>query len=556
MNYHEAMSYLSSAREFGVKLDLSRITELLNLLGNPQLSYKVIHIAGTNGKGSVSSYLAHISAAGGYKTGWYTSPYLENFNERLRIIDGRKGLASFKLNPRDPEISNKEFAELMTIIASKVDNMLSRNFDCPTEFELITAAALMWFAIKKCDMVILEVGLGGRLDSTNVVPNPICTVITSLGYDHCERLGYSLESIAFEKAGIIKQGVPCVVSNPFDSYLIQHDEAAKALAKIQSIAAAKHAPIDLVMNKEIQVLSYDQYGQSFHFRDPKLTYRISLLGDYQRMNAALAIQAAKMFTFDNVILEGLKMATWPGRLELLDGNPETLIDGAHNIQGCMSLAGCLEQFYHHRGLVFLVGVLKDKTHLAMMKAILKNHSYYPLAVICTKPPIPRGMRGKELSLEVASILGQIGRDQFGIKVDMAADINPNRKGITPSGRPQALIQSIEDIDLAADKAIKLARHFKAPLIAFGSLYLIGNVRETLVAGSAGQTQVIGKSQGLDESIQLDFKPEEIESKESIKPNVQVPPPKFRFDQGHTIEGAVNLAKLKPQDLPGNSSKED
>ena len=207
MTFEESLAYLYSAEVFGSRPGLQRIAELLRRLGHPEKQYPVVHIAGTNGKGSVSSFCAHIAAAKDWKCGWYTSPYLERFNERIRLIDGRAGLERFEQNYRSPEIPDSRFAAIMTEIREQVERMLQDGFDHPTVFELETAAALLWYAQEKVDLVVLEVGMGGRLDATNVVDQPLSTVICALGYDHMDEGPQKAAMRAREEEALASMGL-------------------------------------------------------------------------------------------------------------------------------------------------------------------------------------------------------------------------------------------------------------------------------------------------------------------------------------------------------------
>ena len=228
---------MQSALSFGIKPGLERMLELSRYLGRPEQKLRVFHLAGTNGKGSTSSYLTHILASGGYRVGWFTSPYLERFTERIRVLSGAADLAAYDRDEKAGEIGEIDFARIMSTISQAVTDMLATGQEHPTEFELITAAAMLWFAEQNCDYVVLETGLGGRLDATNICNQPEAVIITSLGYDHMDRLGTTIAEIATEKAGIFKKGTPVYAYDPAASYLsvteqdiVRTDEKAAELS--------------------------------------------------------------------------------------------------------------------------------------------------------------------------------------------------------------------------------------------------------------------------------------------------------------------------------------
>ncbi|HAL74474.1 MAG TPA: bifunctional folylpolyglutamate synthase/dihydrofolate synthase, partial [Clostridiales bacterium] len=216
MNFDEARDWLSSSLAFGIQMGLHRMNRLMDLLGHPEKDLRCIHIAGTNGKGSVSSYCAAILAAAGHRTGVFTSPYLERLTERIRVIEGLHGLQQLQADERAGEIEPADFAAALSQVRSAVSQMLADGYEHPTEFELLTAAGFLHYANKHCDVVVLETGLGGRLDSTNIISQPLACLITALGFDHMDRLGNTMAEIAAEKAGIIKPGCPVFFYNPYD----------------------------------------------------------------------------------------------------------------------------------------------------------------------------------------------------------------------------------------------------------------------------------------------------------------------------------------------------
>ena len=342
MDYDQAKAYLSSSLTYGIKMGLHRMNRLMELLHHPEKALRCIHIAGTNGKGSVSSYCAAILSAAGQKTGVFTSPYLVRLTERIRVIDGLPGLNALLADESAGEIAPDDFAAVMTSVRAAVDQMLAEGGEHPTEFELLTAAGFLYFAAAGCDVVVLETGLGGRLDSTNIIGHPLACLITALGFDHMDRLGGTLAEIAAEKAGIIKRGCPVFLYNPLDLELSRSDAAA-ALQVIVHHCEEQNAPLKLIQRSEIDVLDYGWEGQTFTDRTSSLTLQTSLLGLFQPMNAALAARACLSLGLASPgqIRQGIALARWPARLEMLRRHPPILLDGAHNPQGCQALAAAL-----------------------------------------------------------------------------------------------------------------------------------------------------------------------------------------------------------------------
>lgn len=474
MTFQEAQDYLYQANQFGIRPGLMRIRELLRRWGDPQKSFRCVHIAGTNGKGTVSSFCAHIAACADLKTGWYTSPYLETFNERMRIISGRKGLDRFEKDFRSPEIPDLTFASYMDQIKNLIEDMVQDGFEHPTVFEIETAIAFKWFADESVDIAIVEVGLGGRLDSTNVFEHPITTVITALSYDHMERLGNTLREIAGEKAGILKEGVPALVYDPKDA-VPSLAEASQAIQVISHKAEDLHVPIQWCSRNEIESLSVSPQGQSFRVAGMERVWTIRLCGDYQQQNALLAIRAGLSFTTEEAVAEGLSRAIWPGRLEWMRLNPPILIDGAHNSQGCQALSKEIDRFFPEQPAVFLCGMLADKQHDLMLQEVFARTKCHPAFVMTTCPPVPRGLSGEVLASEVrAACLFEV--DPVGWTKDENSSSKHN--GQTPN---LPVIQWNDDPEEALREALKQSENRKAPLIIFGSLYLVGNIRPMLRA---------------------------------------------------------------------------
>ena len=374
----DPIAYMTQPRLLTISLGLTRIRRLMQLLGNPHQQLRFVHIAGTNGKGSTAAYIHSILCSAGYKTGLFTSPYIINFEERIRIND-----ASIPLN-------------VLHDIGLRVrDAALRVQQECnehPTEFELITAAALLYFAQERCDIVVLEVGLGGRLDSTNVISTPDVAVITRIGLDHMALLGSTCEEIAHEKAGIIKDGGHVVAWN---------DENASVNKVFQDACRTHHATLIMPSFEQVQCLGitelsvpYENVMQRFSYQGER--YETHLLGSYQPYNAVLAIEAARVlrsrgFTIPQTALhEGIASARWLGRFDVHSTCNEwrcVVCDGGHNPQGARALAQSIDRAFPHTKCVFVMSVLADKNYEAMIDALLD----YACLWVCVTPPSSRAL---------------------------------------------------------------------------------------------------------------------------------------------------------------------
>ncbi|HHW31640.1 MAG TPA: bifunctional folylpolyglutamate synthase/dihydrofolate synthase [Clostridiaceae bacterium] len=350
MDYQEALNYIHGTHKFGSKLGLKNITRLLELMGNPQRKLKYVHVAGTNGKGSTSAFISSILIESGYKVGIFTSPYLERFTERIKV--------------NDEEIKEEDIARLTGLIKANVEKMLAEGENHPTEFEIITAMAFQYFAEVNCDIVVLEVGLGGRFDSTNVIDKPEVAVITTINYDHMDRLGNTLPEIAFEKAGIIKNDCDVVI----------YPQVEDVREVFEKVCKDKNARLHWVDFSGISSIEFGADGQAFNYKDYG-NVKISLIGSHQINNAIVAIKTAEVlrdkgFAINQQsILKGLIKARWPGRLEIVNREPLFLIDGAHNIEGAKALHDALNLYFPDRRKIFIIGVLKDKKYREMIEAV-------------------------------------------------------------------------------------------------------------------------------------------------------------------------------------------
>lgn len=424
MEYKEALGYINDKNKFGTRLGLDSISKLLSLLGDPQKGLKHIHVGGTNGKGSTASYMSHILRAGGYKVGVFTSPYIERFNERIQV------------NGKD--IGDESLGRLTGLIREKADLMVKEGYEHPTTFEIITAITFMYFQEEKVDYVILEVGLGGRFDSTNIIEKSLISVITTISYDHIDVLGDTLEKIAYEKAGIIKEN-SLVVSYP------QEEEALKVL---KEVAREKKAEFNLLNMESINIKSMDNKGAIFDFKykDIKMeNLEISMVGEYQIYNAALALLTLALLKERQIvnleeeeIRKGLKNTKWPGRLEVIGNNPTFLIDGAHNVQGASQLKKALELFEYNK-LILGIAIFKDKDTSHIIELLAPEADI----IVATEVDMPRKLKAESLGEEASKY------------------------------REKVYVE--KKISKAIEKTLELAS--EDDMIVFGgSLYLIGEVR--------------------------------------------------------------------------------
>ena len=410
---------------FGMVLGLDRMEELLRRLGNPQDDLKVIHVAGTNGKGSVSKYLEEGLSACGYKMGLYTSPYIETFNERIRY-DGA-------------DISDEDLEYYGQKVVSAAEAMVADGLDSPTEFEVVTAIAFLYFAGRQADITILEVGLGGIGDSTNVVKNPLASVITSISYDHMAQLGSSLAEIAVNKAGIIKTGCPVIANVPQrDAAKIIARKAYAMGSRLYDISGIHAAVFDETPFS--QKVSMELYEKSYS------DVEISMVGRHQAENLKTALATLEILRKSGAVkldrealYEGLKRARQPGRFEVISEDPVVIIDGAHNEAGAQALQETMAQHFAGKKILLVAGILADKEIDSIVKFLTKITDH----IIVTEPDNPRKLAAEKLAEHVAD---------FGV----AAEV-------------------VSDVEAAVHRAKELADGYDVILFA-GSLYLIGDVR--------------------------------------------------------------------------------
>lgn len=417
MDYKQALEYINGSSWRGSRLGLERITELLSRLGNPQAELRFIHVAGTNGKGSICAMLSSVLRRAGFKTGLFTSPYLSRFNERMQI-NGKP-------------IGDSELAAIVEEIKLHADAMDEH----PTEFEMMTAAAMKWFCDSGCEIVVLEVGLGGRFDATNVIAAPECCVIANIGLDHTAILGQTLAEIAYEKAGIIKYGAPVVMYQ-------QYGEAAEV---VREVCTEKSAELYVPDFEDISVEFDSLDGQVFSYRGA--SYAIPLLGAHQTRNAATVLESISVLRSlgwaidDDAVEAGLYSVAWPARFEVLHADePWFVLDGGHNPQCAAALRECLEHYFPGNKRVALVGVLKDKDYRSIAETMAPLFD----ACVCVTPENPRALDAGELAALFEGHCREV----------VTAD-------------------TVEDgVDLARD----IAQENDAMVCAFGSLYICGQIR--------------------------------------------------------------------------------
>ena len=372
MNYTETLSWIHGTERFGSRLGLGRMGRLLHRMGDPHLKVPFIHVAGTNGKGSTTTLIASALTAGGFKTGKFISPYILEFRERMQI-DGQM-------------IPEETLAALATRLRPIAEEFKAAG-DPVTEFELVTVLGLCWFAEQNCDIAVLEVGLGGRLDATNIIPPPVVAVITRIDYDHTAILGDTLSAIAGEKCGIVKRG-STVISYP--------DQSVEALAVIRRRTEEENDPLLLPDLSQLTVLSSGLCGSRFCYHGEE--YSIPLPGPHQVLNAVTALEALKALSDTRFavspqeIAAGFAAARFPARLELLRQSPPVLLDGAHNPNGGRALCDAVKSLGLH-GLTAVVGMLRDKDCLP----VLQMMAPYCARMIVTTVPNPRSYPAEEFA---------------------------------------------------------------------------------------------------------------------------------------------------------------
>jgi len=422
LTYEESLAFLNAPVYSQTRPGLAPVTELMHELGDPQDGLKYVHIAGTNGKGSTASFIERILREAGYRTGLYTSPYLMRFTERMRVCG--------------QEISKDDLTRLTTKVKDAVDRITAQGHTAPTIFEMVTAVAFLYFREQKCDIIVLEVGMGGRLDATNIIKESEISVITAIDFDHMNFLGDTIGEIAYEKAGIIRNN-GIVISFP------QRADAEKVL---REVCAEENAGLYIADPGPV-LLEANIRGQRFRLADGR-EFHISLLGSYQIRNAAVAVLAMDLLTArgwrltPDSLARGLENARWPGRFELMSTNPMILVDGAHNPNGVEALARGLRTLFPGRKFTFIAGVLADKDYTSMLRVVEPLASRF----LTVTPDSERALAASELAQDLRA-------DGF--------------KAV-----------SFRSVSAAAETA--LSEYPDEIICAFGSLYFIGDIRRVFL----------------------------------------------------------------------------
>lgn len=423
MTYEEALNYIHSRPRGLPKPGLERIEELLELMGNPHKKLRYVHVAGTNGKGSCCAMLASILRAAGYRTGLYTSPYIHRFNERMQI--------------NGEPIADTELAQIAQFVRSCAERM-SR--PC-VEFEIVTAIGFEYFARQNCDIVVLEVGLGGRFDATNVIDTPDCALICSIGFDHMEFLGTTLREIAMEKAGIIKPG------GAVATYPAQDEEVIGLLA---SVCRERGASLRIAEDDEIELRYDDLQGQEFCYCDDTPLH-LPLLGDHQCRNAAAVLEAVEILREKGWKLKpeavetGLASVKWPARFEILSQKPYVVADGGHNVPCAEALAANLDYYFEGKKAVIVLGMMADKDIAGFVDTIAPCAA----AFVCVPVDNPRAIAPEKLAEKL-------------------------KKYKKPTFVASSVAEGMSMASGAAGKG--------GVVCATGSLYLMGDVRECFGLG--------------------------------------------------------------------------
>lgn len=419
MTGQEAVDLIHQEAWTGRKPGLSRTLELLDRVGNPHEKLKYVHITGTNGKGSTAAMIASILTASGLKTGLSTSPHLWRFHERFQV-DGEP----------IPDEALGRIAEQVIAAGKGME-------DPATEFELMTAVGMLYFLEAKCDIVVLEVGLGGRLDSTNVIPAPEAAVITNIGLEHTAELGNTRALIAQEKSGIIKPGCDTVL----------YHQSREVEEVVKKVCQEQNVPLTVTQPGELEVLSSGLEGQTFRYRG-KGPFHIPLLGEHQLHNAMTALETVWTLVRrgwkipEEAVAQGLFQTVWPARLELVRRFPDVILDGGHNPQCMQALGRALKKLYPEKKMIFLTGVLADKDYPAMVGEILPlAKEFYTIT-----PDSERAMSAADLAAYLES---------RGAKASPCADTWEGVERVLAAAGPEDVV------------------------CACGSLYMIGEVRHLL-----------------------------------------------------------------------------
>lgn len=515
MDWNEAIALLHGANWKHTKIGLERMRDFMHALGDPQEKLRYVHIAGTNGKGSACVMTQSILTAAGFRTGLYISPHLDQFNERLSI-DGQM-------------ISDADLRRLAARVRAAADTLGEE----PTDFEMITAMAFCWFEEQHCALVILEVGMGGRLDATNVISSPEVCAIMHIGLDHTEFLGDTVEKVAAEKAGILKPGADCVLYHQLPGVMdvvqqrfaeVNSDAAARADAATDAAASAlnadttdsccasgaaattdsafdiahsnhagastKTAAARLVITDSTAFTARTRTidGQVFDYRNrPNL--RIHLLGNYQMENAMAVLDIIDCLILrgwgisENAIRVGLAQATWPGRFELLSREPLLIVDGAHNPNGVEALVDTIRAYFPDQKINFVMGVMKDKDYHTMLRLIAP----YAARFITELPDAHRALRPEQLKSEIRAYFDGPVETADSVTAAVQRAIEIAERSMDHDSIDAA--QARRAMNLAGD-SIDEGYMCRQPItICFGSLYQVAEIRNYFISSSRSTSNV-------------------------------------------------------------------
>ncbi len=423
MNYIEAVKYIHSLLKFGIRPGLNGMDALLHFLGNPHKDLKYVHVAGTNGKGSTSTAISNIFTDAGYRVGLYTSPYVTDFLERVQFCG----------KPIDKSL----FAKCVEKVKVAVETLEKQDVII-TEFEALTASAFLCYKELQCDIVVLEVGLGGRLDATNVIETPLVNVITSLSIDHSAILGNTIEEIAYEKCGTIKENgnVICSLGQP-----------EGAIKVIEDTVKEKNNTLTIPCESNIEILRSDVFGTEFIYKN--IEYFVKMAGEHQVKNMTCAIEACNILKkyyniSDDNIKRGISKTILPARVEIVSKKPLVILDGGHNEDGAKAFYNAVSSVLDTKSkVVVIAGMMADKAVEDSLKPLIKKCDCF----ICVTPDNPRAMSGEELAAIAKKYCNNI-----------------------------IVVESPK-------KAVKVAETMindKDALCVVGSLYLAGEVRETML----------------------------------------------------------------------------
>lgn len=425
MNYQEARVYLDNAAKYGSVLGLENMREMLTGLGNPQDQLKFIHISGTNGKGSVLAYLSTVLKEAGYRVGRYVSPTLFSYRERIQV--------------NEEYIRKESYARHVSAVKNVIDEMTARGKAHPTPFEIETAVAFLYFIEEHCDIVVLETGLGGDTDATNIIRTPVMEVLVSVSMDHMQFLGNTLEEIAAHKAGIIKPETVAVSA-------LQQPEAMRV---IEEKAKEQRAQLYIADWTQAEDLQYGMEEQSFSYRDFK-NLKIHLAGSYQIKNAVTAVEAVLALQrlgyriSEEQLRSGLAKTVWRGRFSVLQKEPLILMDGAHNRDGAQMLKESMEQYFAGRRIFAVCGMFRDKEYEEVLKL---TTPYFTHLIAIQTPDHPRALPARELAEAAKQYMSEV--------------------------------ECADTLEAAVRRALVLADAKEDVILAFGSLSFLGELEKAL-----------------------------------------------------------------------------